>query len=668
MNKTAVLATISLLSAAGIACAAAGDPADSHPGLNLIPWPKVIEVQPGFMQLSAASSIAGDGRARPTADYLSETLVHLTGFAVPVRSGEPPAHSNNIRLALDPALAAPLGEEGYRLVITPELALLSAATDTGLFYGCQTLQQLLPAPGASAAAGAKQSWSLPCLKIEDRPQFPWRGLMLDPARYFLSTKFLKRYIDLMALYKMNRLHLHLTDTEGWTVEIKKYPELTNIEHWPMKLTDRVRNFYRQDDLRELVAYAAARHVMIIPEIEMPSHNAIPATAYREQVLCPNNPYRAGGKPWDNNESFKWMEPCMASPRALAFYQDILKEVIAVFPSPYIHLGGDEYFGLAWEQCPDCQRTLESEKLRETDDGRARPLFAGCQGSKQKYLLYRWWMTKMCDFVRAQGRTPVLWDDLAWRGAFPKDASIMQWHYPGGYDYWQLINTPENPAAEAALAGHDAIVAPFSHLYFDLNSTVEAVYRLEPVPEKLPADRLKHILGPHAPVWGQPENRVDVQVFPRFYALAELGWTPAAGRDWTGFSKRLAQQSARGASVGDPAVLGRWSPAELLPQEQRAVLSWNATRQVAAAGTYQVTFDYQGGLDGVSIDAVTLLEDGRQIARDEHHGWSGANKTDNVYTLKIDRVKPASLYTVEAKLWCPQGGKDSSGIVRMQVKE
>jgi len=641
--------------------------AEAAAPVSLIPQPAKLQLAPGTFVLKPGSLIASDGQARPSADYLAETLVRLTGFAVPVRAADSPAGAGTIRLTIKPGLASQLGDEGYQLVVTPQQVLLSAPTDTGLFYGCQTLRQLLPAPSAAEAADATRSWSLPCLQIEDRPRFQWRGLMLDPARFFLSQKFLKRYVDLMALYKMNRLHLHLTDTEGWTVEIKKYPALTDIPRWPMKLTDRVRSYYRQDDLRELVAYAAARHVMIIPEIEMPSHNAVPAMAYREQVLCPNNPYRSGEKPWDNNESFKWMEPCLASPQALAFYQDILKEVIAIFPSPYIHLGGDEYFGLAWEQCPDCKQALEAEKLRATDDGRAQPLFAGCQGSKQKYLLYRWWMTKMCDFVRAQGRKPVLWDDLAWRGAFPKDAAIMQWHYLDGYDYWQLIKTPENPAAEAALAGRDAIVAPFSHLYFDLGSTVEAVYKLECVPPNLPADRQQHILGPHAPVWGQPENHVDAQVFPRLYALAELGWTPAAARDWADFSQRLAQHSARDATMGDPNVLGRWSPAEMLPQEQRALLRWNATRQVTEPGTYQVTLDYQGGLDGVNIESVALLEDGKEVARDAHPGWSGARKTDIVYTLKLKQVKPTSAYSVEAKLWCPQGGKDSSGIVSMRAQ-
>jgi hexosaminidase len=214
-------------------------------------------------------------------------------------------------------------------------------------------------------------------------------------------------------------------------------------------------------------------------------------------------------------------------------------VMELFPSPFIHVGGDEYFGQPWEQCPDCQRLMEKEQLRRGDNPRLKQLFAKCLGSKEKYLLYRWWMTQMCDVVRAQGRRPVLWDDLSWEGKYPEGAVVMQWHYEGGWDAWQRINTPNNPAMEAALAGHDAIVAPYSHLYFDLNSTLADVYRLEPLPAGLPADHQARILGPHAPVWGQPEDRVDNRVFPRIYALAEIGWTPKELRGWDGFAARMA---------------------------------------------------------------------------------------------------------------------------------
>ena len=635
--------------------------------VNVIPRPGKLELAAGTFALQSGSLIVADKVARPTAEFLAESLARLTGFVVPVRSGTPPAGCSVIQLAIEPGLAEPLCAEGYRLVVRPEQATLTASTAAGLFYAVQTLRQLLPQSSPALTADAKRSWTMPCLKIEDRPRFPWRGLMLDPGRFFLSKKLLKRYIDVMAMYKMNRLHLHLTDYEGWTVEIKKYPALTDIARWPLKLTDRVRSFYTQDDMRELVAYATARHVMIIPEIEMPGHNAIPAMAYRQEVLCPNNPYRSGEKAWDN-DAYKWLEPCLASPKALELYQNILKEVIALFPSSYIHLGGDEYFGLAWEQCPDCKGVMAAQRLRETDDGLAKPLFAVCQGSKEKYLLYRWWMTRMCDFVRAQGRQPVLWDDMSWRGKFPKDAVIMQWHCAGVKDAWQLVDTPENPAAEAALAGRDAIVAPVQPLYFDCDCTVEAVYGLEPIPTGLAADKQQHILGPHAPVWNQPENRVDGQVFPRFYALAELGWTPRERRDWPDFSKRLSDHAARGASMADAIVLGRWTPADMLPQEKRVTLRWNAARQVVSPGVYQAILDYQSGADGINIESVILREDDKEIARDAHHGWSGAVKTDNTYTLNVDAVEPAAVHTVEAQVWIPQGGTDSSGVVWIRAKE
>jgi hexosaminidase len=498
----------------------------SPASLSLVPQPAKVTLSAGSYMLSTASRIVADATACDTSRYLAESLQPSLGARLATDSSTAVAASRPIILKIDSALTR-LGKEGYQLNITPSRVEMAAADNAGLFYACQTFRQLMPPP--SAGGTATRSLAIPCVQIEDSPRFAWRGLMLDPARYFLDKALLKRYIDLLAMHKMNRLQLHLTDAENWTIEIRRYPQLTK----------RTENVYRQDDIRELVRYAAARHVLLVPEIESPGHSSIPGTVLRQHILCRNNPYllpNASGKP-AADKIWQWIEPCVANPGAFEFYRNVLDEVMDLFGSPYVHLGGDEYFGLAWETCPDCRALLEKENLRQLDTPELRRLFASCLGSKEKYLLYRYWMARLCDHVRCKGRQPILWDDLAWRGKFPAGAIIMQWHYKNGHDYWQNVTTPENPAVEAALAGHAAITVPFSHLYFDLKPSLETVYRFEPMPDSLPAGQRELILGPHAAAWAQPAAQLDKAVFPQLYALAELGWSQRERRNWSTFAPR-----------------------------------------------------------------------------------------------------------------------------------
>ena len=228
--------------------------------------------------------------------------------------------SKAIALHLDPAIES-LGPEGYQLEVAADRVEFRAAGEAGLFYACQTFRQLLPAAVPAGPARRGDGVAVPCVRVEDRPRFPWRGLMLDCARQFLDKKFLERCIDMLALHKMNRLHLHLTDDEAWTLEIRRYPELTDIRRWPV-IANRRRGVYRQEDIRELVAFAASRHVMLVPEIESPSHNVIPATVLREKILCRNNPYVSANKPTKDAEALPWLEPCAAKPEAMEFYRNV----------------------------------------------------------------------------------------------------------------------------------------------------------------------------------------------------------------------------------------------------------------------------------------------------------------------------------------------------------
>jgi hexosaminidase len=533
MLRTSMLIVIAVsvsMAVCSLSVAAEGPSAE----FPVVPWPMKLVPLRGTFPLTRDTMIFVDSAGQTTAQYLAGELQPLLGVAVPVRVADSLPAEKSIVLRIDPALKS-LGPEGYALTIAPDRVEMRAAESAGLFYACQTLRQLVP---AAAADGPR---SVPCVRIEDKPRFAWRGLMLDPARCFLDVKLLKRYIDVLAEYKMNRLHLHLTDDDAWTLEIKRYPELTDSRRWPMKPAVHNGGFYRQDDIRELVAYAATRHVMLVPEIESPAHNAVLATALREKILCRNNPYRSGTKPFDPKASYEWTEPCAASPAAFEVYKNILDETMGLFPSPYVHLGGDEYFGRTWEACPDCRTLVDKENLRRFDTPELKRLFAKCQGSPDKYLVYRFWMTKLCDYVRSQGRQPILWDDLAWRGDFPAGVAIMQWHYRGGPDGAQHVATPEDPAIEAASAGRPVIAVPFGCLYFDYDRPMELVYRFEAVPASLPADRRQLILGPQAAAWAMAPNVLERRVFPRLYALAEVGWSSAESRNWRDFVRRLEQR-------------------------------------------------------------------------------------------------------------------------------
>ena len=252
----------------------------------------------------------------PCAQYLSEAVQRPAGFTLSVHplkgDGVPPA---GIVFRTDPSLER-LGSEGYALDVEEGRVGVRAFKPAGLLYACQTLLQLLPPQIFSPSKVEGTAWKLPCVNIEDTPRFAWRGLMLDPARFFLTKDYIKRYIDLLALHKMNRLHLHLTDSEAWTVQIDAYPELTNMDKWPLKTAERTRGVYSHDDIREIVLYAGARNVTVIPEIELPAHSTVVLAAYPE-LMCPNNPLRTGTRAWDG-KCYEWAEYCASAESTYTF--------------------------------------------------------------------------------------------------------------------------------------------------------------------------------------------------------------------------------------------------------------------------------------------------------------------------------------------------------------
>jgi hexosaminidase len=310
----------------------------------------------------------------------------------------------------------------------------------------------------------------------------------------------------------------------------------------------VLGYYSQAELRELVAHAASRSVTVVPEIEFTNHLTAALHAYPD-LMCANNPVRLGQHPWgQDRDTTQWMEPCVGREEPFQCLEGILSEVTEIFPSPYVHVGGDEYFGVAWAQCPDCQRRLQEETLEAEETSELRELFSQCRGAKNKYLLYRYTMRRICGLVTARGRIPVLWDDLAWRGKFPPQAVIMQWHAKGGRDPWQHVNAPENPAVPAVQAGHDAIVVQHDYLYLH-GGDLTKLYNFEPIPQEISADQQAHILGPEGALWETPQPRVDGFVFPQLCALAEIAWSPRELRSLADFNGRMRDHEARLNKLG-----------------------------------------------------------------------------------------------------------------------
>ncbi|MBL0127894.1 MAG: family 20 glycosylhydrolase [Flavobacteriales bacterium] len=492
--------------------------AQTNPEPPLIPRPVSITMAEGYFPVTSAVSIIIDSKElKSEGSYLRDVLATLLPEApmlLPQRTIEGPV------IALAISNDGEMPTEGYSLHITPERIDLVSSDRAGIFHGIQTLIQLLPPKGSETA--------VPCLTITDHPRFAWRGMHLDVSRHFFGVEFVKMYIDLLARYKMNRFHWHLTDDQGWRIEIKKYPKLTEVGAWRSGSQigpygrgeyDSIPygGFYTQEQVREVVAYAAARHITVVPEIEMPGHAMAALAAYPE--------YSCKGGPFEVQKGWGVFEDvfCAGNDSTFSFLQDVLSEVMGLFPGEYIHIGGDECPKESWKACAKCQARMKSEGLKDEHE-------------LQSYVIQR-----IEKFVNAKGRKIIGWDEILEGGLAP-NAAVMSWRGTEG-------------GVAAAKSGHYAVMSPGSHCYFDHYqgdpaneplaiggyTTVQKVYSYEPIPAELKADQAKYILGAQGNVWTEyiltPEQ-VEYMAVPRMLALAEVLWTPKDKRDEADFIKRL----------------------------------------------------------------------------------------------------------------------------------
>ncbi|MGH2800624.1 MAG: beta-N-acetylhexosaminidase, partial [Thermoleophilaceae bacterium] len=414
---------------------------------------------------------------------------------------------------------APAGAEAYALTVGTDRVELAARESRGLYYGIQTLRQL-----ATAARRA-----IPAVRIEDEPRFGYRGLHLDVGRHFFPVAFIKKYIDVMAAFKLNTFHWHLTEDQGWRLEIRRYPELTRVGAWRKEtIVGHARRgpqgydgtphggFYTQDEAREVVAYARDRAVRVIPEIEMPGHSRAALAAYPE-LACAPGPFEVLTT-WGISEDI-----FCPSEQTFAFLENVLREVMEIFPSEYVHIGGDEAPKARWKASPVAQGVIAREGLRDEDE------------------LQSWFIRRIEAFLNAHGRRLVGWDEILEGGLAP-NATVMSWRGTSG-------------GIAAARQGHDVVMSPQEDLYFDHYqgdpqreplaiggmTTLEDTYRCEPVPDELTPEEAAHVLGPQGNVWTEymptPEH-VEYMAYPRALALAEIAWSPRSARDWDGFRARL----------------------------------------------------------------------------------------------------------------------------------
>jgi hexosaminidase len=497
--------------------------------LKLIPRPASVEPGEGAFELTRQTTILtepGSPGIESVGVFLRDALRAQTGLGLKIREAKSAQAAGSITLGIN-AKQPGLGAEGYELVISPERVTIRAHQPAGVFYGIQSLLQILsPALAADQGASVTKRIHLPSLRIVDRPEFAWRGLLLDCSRTFLPLDYLKKYVDVCSFYKMNVLQLHLTDDQGWRLEIRKHPRLTDVgSKFDASFVGEASGYYTQKKMKELVQYAAERHVTIVPEIEMPGHCLSLLKAYPE-LSCRGGadhyviaPYLFMSDP-DPKKIPKTPHGvlCPGNERTFQVLEDILAEVIELFPSDYIHIAGDECPKNFWKACSKCQARIKAEGLKDEEE-------------LQSYFIKR-----VARMVQARGRKAMGWEDTLQGGLAPGMA-LMSWR---GME----------AGITAAKLGHPVVMASKSHVYFDYSynrTPASLVYSYDPIPPELDTPDLRaRVLGGEACMWthlARSETGIDMSVFPRLLALAEVLWTPTERRQWDDFSQRMNPHEA-----------------------------------------------------------------------------------------------------------------------------
>lgn len=516
---------------------------------QIIPKPVSLEIQTGRFLVNADTKISGTANLKNEGAYLADLLSHMANTEITFSQDAP----GNIVLKLDDTIE---NEEAYTLTVAYDNIVISGKTVKGVFYGIQTLKQLLPI-NQGEQNERLDKLTIPAVNITDTPRFEYRGMHLDVARHLFPIDFIKKYIDLIAMHKMNTFHWHLTEDQGWRIEIKKFPKLTEIGskrhgtilgHHPGTGNDETAygGFYTQEEVKDIVAYAAKRHVTVIPEIELPGHASAAIASYpylscfpEEPTVVTNNMGSKAGKAVQANGTPKIVQEtwgvfddvfCAGQEETFQFLEAVFDEVIPLFPSEYIHIGGDECPKSNWKRCPDCRKRIKEEKLADEHE-------------LQSYFIQR-----IEKYLNSKGKKIIGWDEILEGGLAP-NATVMSWRGEAG-------------GIEAAKQHHDVIMTPGHSCYFDHyqtedkeneplsiggKTTVADVYAYEPVASQLTEEQSQYILGAQANVWTEymkTTDYVEYMILPRMTALSEVVWSPKESKDWEDFKMRLNRMKTR----------------------------------------------------------------------------------------------------------------------------
>ncbi|MEO6839036.1 MAG: beta-N-acetylhexosaminidase [Ginsengibacter sp.] len=506
----------------------------------IIPKPVSLEMHSGKFNLNTKTTIIANKSAQHVADMLNVYLKKLYGFTLPIKNISP---EKNVKNAIFLGLLKP-GErkkDEYNLEVKTNSINIGGVSNEALFYGIQTLLQLLP---PEKPADGNINFEIPQLAIKDYPRFQYRGLHLDVGRHFFDVDFVKKYIDFLAYQKYNTFHWHLTEDQGWRIQIKKYPRLTSvgayrngtiIGHFPGTGNDDTREggFYTQEQIKEVVKYAKDRYITIIPEIEMPGHASAAIAAYPELSCFPDQSTAISDKtPWSGGREGKQVQQTWGvfpdvfcpSEYTFKFIENVLDEVMALFPSKYIHIGGDECPKTYWKKSEFCQKLIKDKNLKD-------------ENGLQSYFIHR-----IEKYLNSKGRSIIGWDEILEGGLAP-NATVMSWR-------------GEEGGIAAAQQHHDVIMTPGKYVYFDHSQTenedsvtiggylpLDTVYNYEPIPKELKPSEAHYVLGAQANVWTEymaNPQKVEYMILPRMSALSEAVWSPKESRNWTKFSAELPE--------------------------------------------------------------------------------------------------------------------------------
>lgn len=492
-------------------------------GINIIPAPASLTQNDGTFKLTKNTKIYTAEPNLKVAEFFAAKLKASTGYSIEVSSQEA---RNGILLLLDPNLATG-NDEGYTLDVTPPGITIKAKTQQGLFYGMQTLMQLLPAEIESSKVVDDVEWNIPAVSIKDEPRFKYRGMLLDPCRHFISVENIKKQLDVLALFKINRVHWHLTDDQAWRIEIKKYPKLTEVGSTRTEKDGTVINgYYTQEEIKEVVKYAADRFITIVPEIEMPGHELAAICAYPE-LSCTGEQVASPRLLWGVED----IVLCAGKEETFRFLEDVIAEVVPLFPGEYFHIGGDECPKIYWENCPLCQKRIKEEGLK------------GDRNHSPEARLQSYFIQRMEKVLEKYGKKIIGWDEIL-EGGLAESATVMSWR-------------GEQGGIAAANMNHNVIMTPGSNgMYIDQYQgdpkiepvsiggydPIERVYAYDPVPDSLvKAQKENFVLGVQCNVWAEylyTNELREYRTYPRILALSEIAWTPVGRKDYKDFERRL----------------------------------------------------------------------------------------------------------------------------------